>query len=170
MFVEEEFSVGTKYSEFVCLRKSLGLRLLEAEGMFSGSIVCVCPVHLHLHQGWGDLGHACGNALVVDLQLQTADSKQGWDTSGNDSTVAPWYWWLVTAPTGGNRWSYCARSWGYNCRVVWLHLYDQQRMGDHSEGGDAQSASFFWSVLITHFLIWAFQPTYLSFPETWSFE
>lgn len=39
--------------------------------------------------GLGDLGHACGNALVVDLQLQAADSRQGWDTSGNDSTVAP---------------------------------------------------------------------------------
>lgn len=76
MFVEEEFSAGTKYSEFVRLRKSLGLRLLEAEGMFSGSIVCVCPVHLHLHQGWGDLGHACGNALVVGLQLQAAGSRQ----------------------------------------------------------------------------------------------
>lgn len=68
--------MGTRYSEFVCLRKSLGLQLLEAEGMFWGSIVYICPVHLHLHQGGGDLGHACGNALVVDLQLQGADRRQ----------------------------------------------------------------------------------------------
>lgn len=34
----------------------------------------VFPVHLHLHQGWGDLGSACGNALAVDLQPQAAGS------------------------------------------------------------------------------------------------
>lgn len=87
MFIEEEFSVSTKYSEFVCLRKSFGLRYLGAEGMFWGNIVYVCPVHLRLHQGWGDLGHACGNVVMAGLQLQTAESRQCWDTSGNDSTV-----------------------------------------------------------------------------------